>query len=407
MRSKLISAKILPKNEVAADLCLDLVCLLPFVGVLGLRRGSFVQLVLILIAATTAATRLIYKKNRKLNFPKLAKYLLSVYGVFIFISLVIYRNANSWFGYFHDKIDSTGSLALLAIICVALMLYSVNQTRIIKYLYISIIGLSISGLVQQIESHSLIRIGGLLHQPDLLSIYMALGLILGTILYVKLPKYKYYIIAGQILLLAVLVLTQTRATLILTLLIFALIILRSRLRLNLKIIYLALLITCSALIFIFSSTIVSSRLSSVSYATSSIKYRGDLQAYALNESASSPIYGYGGGNLKSALPCSRVKSLDLMQTCSQGYYFSSSHNIFLDRILQYGWIGGLSYLGFIAYSLYLGLWSKGVTRYFAYCALLISVYYLTNVTSLGVEALLWLFLLQLYKPNIALLKKPL
>jgi len=41
----------------------------------------------------------------------------------------------------------------------------------------------------------------------------------------------------------------------------------------------------------------------------------------------------------------------------------------------------------------------GFERYFAYCVLLISLYYFTNVTSMTVELLLWVFMLRVWKPH--------
>jgi O-antigen ligase len=136
------------------------------------------------------------------------------------------------------------------------------------------------------------------------------------------------------------------------------------------------------------------RLTNAGYAEQSIHYRLSLQDYALKASGRKPFLGYGPGNLADALRCPWLPAGPLQTTCHQGYFFNSSHNIFIDRILAIGWLGGLAYLGIVILAIYRGIRSKKEVRSMGYGLLLIGCYYLTNVTSLTLELLLWVLVVQ-------------
>ena len=88
--------------------------------------------------------------------------------------------------------------------------------------------------------------------------------------------------------------------------------------------------------------------------------------------------------------------MSIKESCDDGYYFTSTHNIYLDRILAIGWIGGLAYSLFVQICLYLGLRLKGQQiQILSYCALVIAIYYLTNVTSVALELLFVILLLRI------------
>jgi hypothetical protein len=100
------------------------------------------------------------------------------------------------------------------------------------------------------------------------------------------------------------------------------------------------------------------------------------------------------GNLADALNCSRLAGKQLKATCKQGYFFNSSHNIYIDRALGIGWLGALAYIAIIVLAIRKGLRVKPESKIFAYGALLIGLYYLTNVTSLTLELLFWILLMR-------------
>jgi O-antigen ligase len=137
------------------------------------------------------------------------------------------------------------------------------------------------------------------------------------------------------------------------------------------------------------------RLTNTAYASTSIGYRADLQTYGLRASYHKAWFGYGPGNLADALNCSGLHAAPLQATCRQGYFFNSSHNVFLDRVLAVGWPGGVAFLLFVLTSLGKGLRAPGPARPMVYAALLIACYYLTNVTSVTLELLFWILLLSL------------
>lgn len=97
------------------------------------------------------------------------------------------------------------------------------------------------------------------------------------------------------------------------------------------------------LIVATGSVFLPARLTNPSYAEFSVRYRLDLQSAALKASDHRPFLGYGIGNLADALNCPSLHVAPLKQTCHEGYFFSSSHNIYLDRVLAFGWLAGLCY----------------------------------------------------------------
>ena len=84
----------------------------------------------------------------------------------------------------------------------------------------------------------------------------------------------------------------------------------------------------------------------------------------------------------------------MQTTCRQGYFFNSSHNIFIDRVLAIGWLGGLAFLAIVMLAIYRGLRGKQELWVLGYAVALIGFYYLTNVTSVTLELLLWVLLMR-------------
>jgi O-antigen ligase len=136
-----------------------------------------------------------------------------------------------------------------------------------------------------------------------------------------------------------------------------------------------------------------SRLTNLHYARTSIDYRISLQAAGLRASTKKPLLGYGVGNLADALACPALTAPSLQKTCDQGYYFNSSHNIFLDRVLAFGWLGGLAWIILILYRLFRTKREAPAEVLLSLCLLMICLYYFTNVTNIVLELLVWVLVL--------------
>jgi O-antigen ligase len=89
-----------------------------------------------------------------------------------------------------------------------------------------------------------------------------------------------------------------------------------------------------------------------------------------------------------------LQSPALQKTCHQGYFFNSSHNIFIDRFLAVGWLGGLAFLALAVLAIYKALRAQPEVRIVGWALLLIACYYLTNVTNVTLELLLWVLILR-------------
>ena len=81
----------------------------------------------------------------------------------------------------------------------------------------------------------------------------------------------------------------------------------------------------------------------------------------------------------------------LRKTCADGFIFSSSHNIFLDRILQFGLLAGLLYVAIFGMTIIRALQGKYTAELVVVILLEISIclYFLSNVSLPEIELLLF------------------
>ncbi|HWT56050.1 MAG TPA: O-antigen ligase family protein [Candidatus Microsaccharimonas sp.] len=239
---------------------------------------------------------------------------------------------------------------------------------------------------------SLARVGGAFHQPDLLAIWLVCGWIIGFGLWPQAKKQRWGMAATQTLLLVVIVLSQSRMALLL-LIVISLVIAVRQLRGRLR--TMAVLLTIGVTGLVGSSAYLiapHNRVIDSGYSTQSIQYRLTLQSYGVHAVSYQPIVGYGPANIQTGISCLIIHDPALIRTCQQGYYFESSHNIFLDRFIGLGLLGGSAYIIAVGGLLYIGKRQIGIARYVWYAALAICVYYLTNITSVSIELLLWVLL---------------
>lgn len=302
---------------------------------------------------------------------------------------------NPHFGYdlFGAPYIRLGSAGLAACAGFGLLCRSVSRARFAAGLYLLICLFALVSVPYSwFHMHSLWRIGGLFLQADIFAVFLGCGLLFGAHLMRQYTAYRSYIAVAQLALLCLLVVSGTRAVLILLALLYpAYVQLAYGLwRIKKWLLYVALVV----LLAVTAAVLLPSRLTSPRYADQSIAYRFALQRAALHASTARPYFGYGAGNLADALDCRTLHDEQLLQTCRQSFFFNSSHDIFIDRVLAVGWIGGISYAA-IVFTVIIRGWRRGrQIRPESAAALLIAGYYLTNVTSVPLEILFWALLLR-------------
>jgi O-antigen ligase len=375
-----------------------LIVCLPFLALFDGSRNLKLQGLLLLVAAVLAIPGLVR------HHPPLDKkivVLLVIYAGFCLLSsLRGDRLADNLFG---PASSHLGILILLAcLICgLSLLQYSRRRKIVALYAVLSAVGY-LSVPYSFLRFHTLERISGLPSQPVVLGCLLAVGFVLGLYLFATNQKYRLLIFSNQLALFGLLLVTQTRAAIGLTLAatVYCYFWLGRPAGLTKKLIIPAAVV-CLAL---FSLAYLPGRLHNSGYAAASIDYRFHLAEAAVSTSTNQPIVGYGVANIPAALDCQRLAAADLQQTCRDGYTFNSSHNIYLDRIIAIGWLGGIAYLGLVTICIYRGFRGNREAKLLSLAALVIALYYLTNITSVALELLFWVLLLAAAQPQTRLTK---
>jgi O-antigen ligase len=365
---------------------------LPFLVPFDPARNIDLQGLLLVISGGFAWFALLLGRRQTLkSLGRLDSALLGIFAACCLISLVV----NPHFGY--DFLGAPyirlGTAGLLACAGIGLLLTTVPRQRLLTWLYVMILGLSVVSVPYSWwHFHSLLRIGGVFAQADILACFVGCGLLFGLEMLSLYPRRRNILLGAQLFWAILLLLAQTRAVLLIVIVLCLLWELQKRRGGEFK--RIAIYGAAALLLLGGLHYFMPNRLTNTAYASESIHYRLALQGYALKAGGQKPVWGYGPGNLADALSCPRLPAGALQTTCRQGYFFNSSHNIFIDRVLGIGWPGGLAFLAIVILAIYRGLRSKGIVRVLGYAAVLISCYYLTNVTSVTLELLLWVLLIQ-------------
>lgn len=377
-------------SVLCASISLFLAALLPFAIPFDASRNIDMQGLLLVIAGGFGWLALGFER-RKPTAPKSAVWLL---GIFIF-TCVVSTAVNPHLGY--DLLGAPyvrlGTAGLLSAIGCGLAALRLPLDKFLRYLYFEILAIAILSLVYNLLVFgALIRMNGVLAQADILACVLGVGWLLGWYMLERYPDRKHVLLGSQLFLTVMLALTETRAVLALVFILGLTWMINKR---RWKAVAGSLLAGLLLLVLLLViNAFVPGRLTDSRYAASSLRYRLDLQRQALRASGQKPLWGYGPGNLADALSCSGIPSGPLRITCRQGYFFNSSHNVFLDRILAVGWPGGTAYLALVVVAVYKGWRVKQELQVAIYAIALIGLYYLTNVTDVVLELLLWLLLLR-------------
>ena len=371
---------------------LSIVCL-PFLVPFSDARNIDLQGLILILAGLTGIGAVMLRKPRVLNsLSRLEQMLLGVFVASCMLSLL--ANPHKGYDLLGAPYIRLGAAGLVACVACGLALRNISSKRLMQYLYL-IIGVSaiLSIPYNMLRLHTLVRIGGVFAQADIFAVFLGCGLLLGLAMWTMYPRWRPPLLIMQLVLLGLLLLTETRAVLFLVIILYGYMFWQNHKQTGWSWWQWLACIIGALLVLIGAKILLPVRVTSGAYADQSIRYRLVLQAEALRPAAQKPLFGYGPGNLADALACNKLLTTDLQQTCHKGYFFNSSHNIFLDRILAIGWLGGLAFLALVLIELRAGLWSSADSRVLAYCTLLIAGYYLSNVTDITLELLLWILLL--------------
>ena len=196
------------------DTVLLLVCSLPLLVPLSFNRNFDLQGMVLIITGLIAWALVIMRlrvnpisEERWLFLP------LAVYVVACVFSLFTYFNTQNIFG---TDLYRLGSLGLIASIGCALALRTVQTERLIRWLYFTIVLVALTaGPYDLLVNQSLSRLGGVFSQANILAVFMGVGIIIGFSVWQSYPKHRKYLFASQMLMVLVLLGTQTRSIILL------------------------------------------------------------------------------------------------------------------------------------------------------------------------------------------------
>lgn len=370
--------------KICTELSLTLAGCLAFLVPFDAARNIDLQGLLLVVSGGLAWIALLLAHSHILKLFDRLGILLAIFAACCLVSLFV--NPHIGYDITGAPYIRLGTAGLLASIGIGLLARTIPPQRLLTGLYLLISSLAVVSLPYSwLRLDSLVRIGGVFAQADVFACFLGGGLLLGLEVARQYPTRRKPIFCVQGFLGLLLLLTQTRAVLLLVIILGLLWLWQTY---NVSLIKLALCVISALLLLGMLAQFAPGRLTNVAYASQSLHYRLTLQNQALRATRHS-LWGYGPGNLADALDCEQLSGKQLQATCRQGYFFNSSHNVFLDRVLAIGWLGGLSYLALVLLAIYRGLRGSKEVRIFGYALLLIAGYYLTNVTSVTLELMVW------------------
>lgn len=384
-------------RKLCTVVCLAFLVCLPFLVPFDPARNIDLQGIIVLIAGGFGVVGLALSRS-KIDLPRPATLLGVIFLLSGFISLLL--NPHLYYNLLGAPHARIGLMAFITYVVSAFVVLQIPVVTRLKYMYMTIVSVAVASVPYALWNlGTLERLGGVFAQADIFACLLGVGILIGLSLLPRSPRHTKILYVTHGLLITLLFLSETRAVLIITALLWLVWLVRERSVSWKRVVGIAAAIVITAATV---HALLPSRLTDVTYAKESFDYRLALKREALSASADKPFFGYGPGNLADALDCRQLNDRSLQTTCEEGYFFNSSHNIFLDRILTFGWIGGLSFVALLALAIRTAWRAKDERRVFAYMLLLFAGYYLTNVTHIVLELLLWIALVgALVKPSRA------
>ena len=357
-------------------------------------KDAQLKLTILVVLGAYSWLKILFFRLNKIHWG-FASYLIAALVVLLIMIGCLSSGYKNIAGIYFSQISV---VPLLAIIGIALNSSFLKPQFIAKGVFVS------SALVaflafpyDMLRYHELIigRLNGTLAQSNILAVYISAGLIIGFYWLVTntYKDKKYILVAVEAYMLFMVVLTQTRFIVIL-LSLMALTYFALSAKKDKKLVVIAI----ATILFVIGSVFVANnRQIGPKAIDNSISYRLHLQSKAFSGDSIKLIQNNGTDRLMNKLDCKNLNSAkDLNRTCSSGFVFTSYHNQFLDRTVQFGWLFGISYVAVIVTGL-VAFYRQRSNKLFvaigSACTVTV-LYYFTNVTSIELELLLWVLMLQ-------------
>lgn len=348
-----------------------------------------------------------FSANRVTYKPTLFNYLTIVFILLLGISTLFSINpANSLFGGWSYRI---GSITIVAFLICGYFVKDVKSSFLSTLSFITATFLAIISIIMDFNILSMgSRLTGPIHQANVLAVILGIGLILGFSFYKTKSKYiTLFTIVGQTILLLGIILTQSRLILGLTIISALIVSIKvinkdffSNLTLYFKhkftpIIVIAFIAITGISSYTLSINASFNRIFSFGLLETGVEYRIHLQEQGLKLLTVTPIYGWGTDSIIFVYNKYFELPKDIQSSYSEeGQNVDSTHNVFLDKFLELGIIGGSIYILLIATTLYHG--AKNATTIEDKLILVTLVFFtvqsLLNVTMVEQEIINWILI---------------
>ncbi|MDL2362977.1 MAG: O-antigen ligase family protein [Patescibacteria group bacterium] len=377
-------------KRIAISIAIALVFSVPF----SPRKNIDMQGILLIISGSFALASLLFS----LNIKKFTAFSYARLLIVMFLLLSICSSLTQphlIYNLLGAPQVRLGSLGLASCVAVGLLCKQYTAKRTIAWLFGLGVAVSVISIPYTlITLHSLHRFGGIFAQADIMACLLGVTCILGFSIVRMNTPYNRAITTAICLLSVMLVLTETRSIIYLLLLAITVLALKELLSNPRYFRYAAVGTALCILVVVF---LLPQRLHNRGYLFESVTYRTELFEAGIAATSTHPLLGYGPGNLADALACDKLTADELQRTCEDGYYFNSSHVLFLDRVLMIGWPGGIVFLALLLLALRRGFTGSKEQQIFAWILTLLCIYLLTNVTHILLELLLWVLVFQCLK----------
>lgn len=323
-------------------------------------------------------------KDRK----KLISYLKNYFVVAILLGLFLLSI------FHHARLNFLGSylfpnsiLSTISLVGVGILVAGTELKRKVSIIYLGITLITLYSLISVGKYYFNSRFYGNFLQPDIFAEYITIAFVAGLQILnnIKNKKLFYLVFLNQLFLITVLYLTKTRAVFLIAILmnlLFIFLIDRDK-RKYAQTTFLVILVG-----LFFFSPFRSNSAQNLSYSST---YRFHLQSVAIPHTKGSLIVGSGNDGLQNSILCGNFfKHKDLIRTCAEGFYFTSTHNIFLDKAMVFGLLSSASLVLLILIRIFKDIKnSSNFTKISGLILLSLFLYYFTNVTSLILESILF------------------
>jgi hypothetical protein len=368
-----------------------LVLIIPFMGMfpwplLAHAHAIFIWFVTILLSADFVLNH--EAGTKKLDYRWFLPVIIFGYGL---VSATL-LHGNWKFVFFGVQNLYIGTWTLGCCILAGLLIARKLKLEFLNYFYWSMVALVpgsiILGLGGLLQNE---RLAGLVLQPDLLAILLGAGLV--TALLITLKSRWQYILAGHSILIIGILLTRTRAVIYLLPVwaIFAVIKYRSKVQLSQKSTLYSFAV--AAVLILLAIAYAAPRVLSLSRAQFGVSYRADLISHSSKYLAIMPPWGLGPGGLNTVITdyYQMPESIDHTIAMDQKVP-ENSHNLILDRFLEYGWIAGAAYILLIGVVVWATIRNRHdrLTQALAGVGGYLLVQQLVTSTSLILELLTWI-----------------